>query len=356
MRKPNAGFALPMVVFVIAVVTLLLTAAFAKVSADRRIGDASGANVNATAIAKAALQQYLGTRTIRPVDGDSLRVNVTGGYADVIAKVIRRPADTLANWMFVVRAVGRVIDPTQGADPQAVRTLAQFAQWQTGRMDTKAAYLAVDGLNHTSTAAPVTLTGIDSAGCGAATTYGMMMKNGSAPTLSSPATSNGTGSATQSNHATWAQNVVLDSTNLDWAGIVNGGFTPDYTSYQAGNMTYSSQFINGPVTINNMDGSGILIVKNDLTLTGGTASWKGVILVGGKIIFTVGTKPLTVWIGGTNIQGMVAAGLNQGGAKGDIGAYPLIIQYNSCRIRDALAKLTGFAPIANGWVDNWATY
>jgi len=53
---------------------------------------------------------------------------------------------------------------------------------------------------------------------------------------------------------------------------------------------------------------------------------------------------------------MIAAGLNQGGSKGDIGDYPVVVQYNSCRIRDALAKLTGFAPIPNGWVDNWATY
>ena len=353
-RRPDSGFALPMVVFLIAIVTLLLTAAFTKVSADRRIADASGANVNAMAIAKAALQQYLGTRTLRPADGDSVRINVTGGYGDVIATVITRPPDTLSNWIFVMRAVGHVIDPTQGKDPQAVRTIAQFAQWQTGRMDTKAAYVAIDGFNQHNSAAD-TIYGADSASCGAPTVYALMTKNINPPNTNAPNVITGTGSS-PSVQNTWTMNALVDSLNLDWFGILAGGITPDYTTY-SDNATYPTYLISGSLTTPaNMNGTGILIVQNDLTITGlGTARWKGIILVGGRIIFQAGTHTIN-WVGGTRIQGMAIVGLNQGGTKTDLGDYPAYIQYNSCRIRDALSKLTGFAPITNGWVDNWATY
>jgi hypothetical protein len=61
---------------------------------------------------------------------------------------------------------------------------------------------------------------------------------------------------------------------------------------------------------------------------------------------------------------MVIAGLNHQigtGVTGNLYLFghssgDLYIRYDSCRIRAALAALTGFAPITNGWVDNWATY
>src|SRR5262245_5289666 len=122
------GFALPMTLFLISIVTLMLTAAFAKVQSDRRVSESSGANVTALALAKAGLQQYMGTRPFnspgsaaspwRPPGGDSIRISLTGGYADVIARVVHKPADTLANWLYVIRSVGHVIEPTQGQDPQ----------------------------------------------------------------------------------------------------------------------------------------------------------------------------------------------------------------------------------------------
>lgn len=353
------GFALPLTLFLISIVTLMLTAAFTKVQSDRRVADSSGANITALALAKAGLHQYLGTRPYnspgtptapwRPPDGDSIRINISGGYADVVAKVVRRPADSLANWMYIVRATGHVIDPVQGSDPQALRTIAQFAQWQTGRMDAKAAYYSVDGLNGKTGATDRTsIIGTDFGTCGAAPIYAIRTKNSGDPGL--PSTSASPVLATES------ANTLIDSTNLDWNAILNGGFTPDYTSYQAGDNTYSSQFINGNLTVSNLNGTGLLIVKNDLTLQGLNATWNGIILVGGKVNFDAGTKIIGLWFGQTTINGMVVSGMNNGGGKADIGDHPVVIQYNSCQIRSALARLTGFAPITNAWVDNWAMY
>ena len=170
--RPDAGFALPFAVFLITVLTLMLTAAFAKVEGDRRFADTSGATVSALAIARSGLQSYLGARVTRPPGGDSLRINVTGGYADVVAYVVRQPADTLANWLFIVRSTGRVIEPTLGADPQAVRTIAQYAQWQTGRIDIRGAFTAANGLKKKA-GGTIDIRGADQSACGAPTVLGM---------------------------------------------------------------------------------------------------------------------------------------------------------------------------------------
>ena len=52
--RPDAGFALPFTVFLISVLTLVLTAAFAKLDADRRLAYSSGATLSALVIANNA--------------------------------------------------------------------------------------------------------------------------------------------------------------------------------------------------------------------------------------------------------------------------------------------------------------
>src|SRR5579864_9402045 len=115
-RSDQDGFALPLAIFFMAILTLLLTAAFAKVQGDRRVADSSGAAVSALAVAQSGLQTYIGSRTGRPVDGDSVRVNAVGGYADVVAQLADKVVDTTTNELYVVRSTGHMIDPTQGAD------------------------------------------------------------------------------------------------------------------------------------------------------------------------------------------------------------------------------------------------
>lgn len=355
-RDPRSGFALPLTIFLIAIVSLMLTTAFTRVQTDRRIGHSSGASVNAMAIAKASLQNYLGTRTSRPANGDSVRVNMTGGYADVIAQVVRRPADTLANWLFVVRSVGYVIDPTQGADPQAVRTIAQFAQWQTGRMDVLASFTAINGL--TNTGGNGEFTGND--GCGTLPAVNAIRVHSTgAPTLS-PYTSNG---ASPNVLASGTKAATATATNIDWKALTGGGFTPDYTSQndvRVNDNTYPTQLIlsdsavlNDPAGGGFTIGWGLIIAPGNLWVTGDNVQWYGVVLVGGTITFNANTQ---------RFDGLVVSGLDEqlGVAVGTggftTGSKNLDIDYDSCRITDALARLTGFAPLTNAWVDNWATY
>jgi type II secretory pathway pseudopilin PulG len=357
-RRPN-GFALPMTLFLIAILTLMLTAAFAKVQSDRRVGESSGANVSAIAVAKATLQQYLGATATRPLDGDSVRINVTGGYGDVIARVVRRPADTSANWIYIVRSAGHIIDPAQGADPQAVHTIAQFAQWQTGKIDVRAAYVSVnkvDDKKHGDDAN--TIDGRDLASCGAAArdTFGLLVANGSDNVADDI---NLLGSPSGQYEASWNSNAVADSTHIDWGTLIGGGFAADYASngsIRTGDNSYPSQVVQGDATLNG-SGTGLLIVTGDLTTpTNSNNSWKGIVLVGGTMTF--GNQSAD------SIWGMVIVGLNHQLGTGVNGKQELFgfnngslyVRYDSCRIRQSLAPLTGFAPITNGWVDNWATY
>jgi len=350
--RPDAGFALPFAVFLISVLTLLLTAAFTKVDGDRRLAYSSGDGVTVLAIAKSGLQGYLSTQVTRPPDGDSLRINVTGGYADVVAHVVRQPADPLANWLFIVRSTGHVIEPPLGADPQAVRTIAQYAQWQTGRMDIRGAFTAANGLKK-RTGGTIDVRGADQSTCGAPTVPGMRTPanwQANIAGVDPPALSSGTG-----------MEVALE-TNIDFPALIGGGFTPDYTlAGPAARMdgTYSSQLITGNATLGGglvISGTGLLIVAGDLTIQSTpmtpTTTWYGVILVGGKINFNASTS---------RIYGMAVSGLNKQLPEGaeppeNFGGTNVTIWHDACRIQQTLSRLTGFAPIANAWVDNWATY
>jgi hypothetical protein len=350
MTRPHreAGFALPITVFIVTLVTLMLAAIFVRVEADRRIAESSGSSVDAIAIAHSGLQRYFAhydTLGSRPPDGDSLRLNVTGGFADVVAHFVQRPADSIANLTYLVRSTGRLIQPTQGSDPQAQRTVAQFAQWQTGTLDVVAAFTAANRFDDPDEDDPtLDIRGVDQCGVRPATT-GIRVP-GSPPSYppivtGSPAVSgggNGTG--------------VAGETDIDWNAVIAGGFLPDYTALI--NLdTWSSYFINGDATLNTASGSGLLVVTGDLTLGGAGSSWRGVILVGGRIIFS-GTL--------NDLRGVVVSGLEyMSGGTPPTGYWgpedtTTRIWYHSCYVDSALTAVSGFAPIPNAWIDNWATY
>jgi Tfp pilus assembly protein PilX len=348
--RSSDGFALPLTIFVITIVTLMLATLFIRVQVDRRIAESSGDVIDALAIAQSGLEAYFGSQSSsRPVDGDSARINVTGGYANVIANVVREPADTFANWTYVVRSTGFVIEPTMGSDPQATRTIAQFAEWQTGQLSVPAAYTAVNRVRHLNQQ----VNGVDVDGndnCGSMSSiYGIRTRNGS--TL----VSNGLHGSPQAYLIANNADTVAGLTQIDWASTVAGGMDADYTSFTPGWGMGTVTIVNGDLTISNNWGAGILIVTGDLTMTSGWGLWYGIVLVGGKVNFNA-----SIW---NYVRGALVSGLNatlQGGSPGqtDIGksGTHTYIYYDSCYIDDALEALTGFRPVEGGWVDNWAGY
>lgn len=353
--RNERGFAIPLTVFVVAIVTVMLATLFVRTQVDRRIAESSADQVDALGVAQSGLERYFVTRSTRPADGDSVRLNVYGpgggsiGYAWVVPYVMRKPLDTLANWMYVVKSTGYVVEPTMGADPQAVRTVAQFAQWQTGYFNVLSTFTAANRIRHRGNRFNNWNPGIDGDDdCSSPNVLGMRVAN---PSIMRTEAIRGYPTEYVES-GTGAEVAAL--TQVDWNATINGGFIPDYTSFRPSNGSYPSQLINGDLDIRNRWSSGILIVTGDLRMSGSWGYFLGIVLVGGEIKFDATYNYLI---------GAVVSGLNEAlpfgnTPRGDIfeSNRHLYIQYNSCTVRTALQNLTGFMPVSNAWVDNWAEY
>jgi hypothetical protein len=283
------------------------------------------------------------SRTARPPDADSVRFNVIGGYADVRAWIVQRPADSLQNQMFIVRSTGYAITPAAGAAPQGVHTVAQFAYWQSARIRRIAAFTAANGI-HTGNAGTIVIGGQNSPSCGPGAIRSVRGAAGS--TLS-----NGT-YFPSNNIVSGTGFEVADTTGVRWYTMIAGGFTPTYTSIQPGLSSWESHFVQGNATLDTW-GTGLLVVTGDLTTSGDWAGWRGIVLVGGRIIFDATFNWFT---------GMVITGLNERlglpTAPDSLGASgkTYLVIYNSCDVDETLARLTGLVPVPNAYVDNWASY
>jgi hypothetical protein len=348
-RGDERGFALPLTVFVLVLITIMLAAIFVRVKVDRRIAESSGDIVNANAVATSGLDRYFAhydSLTTRPSDGDSLRINVVGGYADVVAHVVRQPSDSTDGILYIVRSRGRLIKPTQGPEPQAVQTVAQFAQWQYGAMKVLGAFSVINDFRCLGCDGTYSLIGYDECGMmpavpGLRTPNGPTTKFG--PPEVDPATVEGPAAST------FAEASFI---GVDWATVVGGSFDPDYTSL-TDLSSWSMYLLTGNTTVTDLAGNGLLMVTGDLTVSGLYFNWQGVVLVGGEIVFEADTS---------YVRGAVTSGLNyQLGMNPDVGGWGpdsthIDFRYNSCHVRSAFISLTGFAPIENAWMDNWATY
>ena len=351
------GIALPVTIFIVTLLTISLAAAFVRVDAERAIAVGTGDAVNALQVAQSGLQTYMGSRTSRPPNGDSLRYNVTGGYADVRAWVVQKPADTLQNQMYVVRSTGYAIVPAAGATPQGIRTVAQFGYWQTPAIRRMGAFTAANGVRAVSPTGGCETnppTGVKGICVRAADVCG----TGSIPTIrgnvSSQFTAGGDYVPTSPLRVGSGKHVA-DSTGVQWATMIGGGFIPDYNGMQTGVWDWGSHLVQGNATLSNNWGTGLLVITGDLTTSGSYAYWYGIVLVGGQIVF--GSSH-------THFNGIVVSGLNNQltGAppsRGDIGGVSgrnYHIDYHSCYVNSTLARLTGFVPVRNAYVDNWASY
>jgi hypothetical protein len=352
------GLALPLVVFLVALLTAMLALGLTRASTDLQIAVATQAIDEASIVARGGLQQYLGWtsydgcgRLIRQPDGDSVRVNVPGGYADVVANVVRRPPDTLANWLYLVRSTGHVIWPSMGAAPVANRTAAQFAEWQSGQLALPAAFTAANGLTRESGGGGQ-LHGADEHGTlGCQTTQRRSLQvAGAVPSLvgfdltGSGPSGGGTGAD------------IVTNARIDWGAVLSPGrIAPDFTSIQPDDGTYPIQLVTGNATLGSPGattfGRGLLIVSGNLTVLGSFVQWYGVVLVGGLIDFDADDQ---------RFDGLVASGLNRqlgmAVATGVIGGNNLDIDYNSMYVRLAMRGLSGLAPVDNAYLEHWRSY
>lgn len=348
-RSSERGSALLLSILATAMLGAGLMAALSLSGAERRSVSNQQSQTDAYAVAETGLQQFVANRvalgfTSSPAAAyESTRVNVTGGYADVVLQRIR-PAVGTAAAVYVVRARGFTTAGVLSGTPVAERQVAQMATWSGGSMAPLAAFTAINGM--TKQGASGSLAGTDA--CGAASTVAGIAVG--TPGYTQNGTSVPSGSPAILSLGTQAQ--AAAAVMIDWAGIVNGTSVTPTISLPGG--TFPSSFASGywPIIKVTGDytlpahGQGILIVTGSLTVD--ARIWNGVILVGDDLIVT----------GAANVAGAVVTGLNVklGGtpAVSSINAGNRTFQYNSCHVASALGSYTaGLTLLPNAWMDDW---
>jgi len=357
--RNERGFALPLTILVITVMTMLIASANVRARADRVIAESSGATVTAFAVAQSGLHRYLAYRTDsigeRPADGDSLRINVPSGFADVRAYKVPSPTDTLEPELYVIRSTGFLIEPTRGSDPQAQRTVALLAQWQSAAMKVSGgvigAFTAANGIT-VDTSGRLNVRGDEFGQCPspAPAVPGVRVP---VDTVLAPGDFDFLAGSPPALHTQGTGLSVANNTEIDWPSIVGGQFDAEYDSFRAWDATYPTILINGDLTVDNGGGYGLLIVTGNLTLNGFFFSWGGVVLVGGQLIInTMFTTVRGVTVTGLNEQLGMSPPMGQLG-----GGWVQNFLYYECEVQRTLkAAFSGFAPIQNAWIDNWAMY
>jgi type II secretory pathway pseudopilin PulG len=354
------GFALPMAILVIAVLTIMLAGGFSLVSAERRSVSDQKSQISAFRIAEQGLEIYLvrrdslqvGDPNYSKIPGakDSVRITVPGGYADVSLTRLRPPTGSQSG-LYIARSKGTETSGVYAGTPQGVRTVAQYVLWESAPMQVLAGWVALSGLQKNGNAG--TLSGVDLCH-DSATVVGVDV----------PINPGYTGSTAAATGNPAIDSITADSVKIDWNGIVNqgvikpaivlpGGSWPyvplaaAYADTTGTNTYYPTIRVNGDFSLLS-SGTGMLIVTGNLTISG-SMGWKGVLLVGGDITSN----------GNNGIQGATVSGLNV-----KLGTYvptstangTKTYQYNSCEVARATMGSGALVTLRNTWVDNWVEY
>lgn len=358
--RNQRGATLPLVILFLVLLSVGALAGVSRVSTERRTGGNIRAEVDAFTLAQGGLNRYLSTvNDPPPASLDTTITDVFGGPVNVSVRRLR-DIGSGAPMLYVLRATATHTAARRydSKTPAAVRTVAQFAMWETMRVP--GAWTAISGIDKNGGSG--ILSGIDQCGVeppvagvavpttGADAGPGYDQDGGTSvpvgtPPISYPA-------------PTPPEFALHPSINIDWDGIVNGGsMTFDYNLTSA--TGWPTSFVSWPtIYVNNTaelllipthSGRGLLVVRHDLEL-GGSFAWDGVILVGGKLTSS-----------GTNtVNGGMITGLNLklGEPVGisDLGNGTKVIRYNSCYVNSALDRYGTLNPLRNGWIDNWPIY
>jgi len=357
------GFAIPFAVLVIALLTIMLAGGFSLVSAERRSVADQKSQVSAFRIAEQGLELYLvrrdsllqGNPTYTRVPGasESIRVNMTGGYADVSLTRLRPPTGSQSG-LYVIRAKGTETAGAYAGSPQGVRTVAQYVLWEPAPMQVLAGWTALSGLQKNGNAG--TLGGIDMCGDSAAVAGVVVPMNpgytGKVVAVGNPP----------------VDSVAPDSVEIDWNGIVNGnmiqptivippGAFPPWSTFAADTTYYPIIRINqSDYSIPN-SGRGMIIATGNVSING-NLTWHGVLLVGGNITSNGNN-------GGGSGADSVMAGATVSGLNVKLGIpVPLPstangtkqYQYDSCEVAKATTTMGALVTLRNTWVDNWVEY
>lgn len=356
-RRPRNGASLVLALLLIVVLSVTAAGALTMVGSERRVVDDAQAAAEAHAMARSAYDQFvtdpLGTMaafTPPAFTGpDSVYFAFSDGYAWVSVQRIR-PSISGSSALYLVRSRAVRTAGRPAGTPVAERIFAQYAQWQTG-IPLLATWTSLSGLKKSG--ASGTIGGVDN--CGAETPLGGVAVPTSPGYTQSGGASVPTGLPPIVDMGPQAD--ANDMIKIDWAGMVAGtSLTPDIT-LPGGSWPSFADANYWPVIYVNQtgdfvlpgNGRGLLIVRNNLTISG-AHQWDGVIIVGGTLTS----------IGNNTVNGVVVTGLNvllgESVTASDLGTGAKTYRYDSCAVGNATSRWDGLYPIRNTSADNWRMY
>lgn len=362
-QTERRGFAIPTAILVILVMTIMVAGGFSLVSAERRSVADQRSQISAFQIAEHGLELFLIRRdSLLPnaprVPGakDSVRINFSGGYADVSLTRIRPVTGTMSG-LYVVRSKGVETRGAYAGSPEGVRTVAQYVLWEPAPMQVLAGWTALSGLDKNGNAG--TLGGFDA--CGEADAVAGVVV---------PLDPGYTGSTKAATGDPAIDTVEVDSVAIDWNAIINqdaieatvnipGGSWPtpemwaDTTFYPIIIVKQADFELPGtglPSTHPGYQPRGMLIVSGHLTLNG-SVGWDGVLLVGDDLVSNGNNGVFGATITGLNIKLDTYTPAPPSTANGT-----KEYRYNSCEVSRATTTAGALVTLKNTWVDNWVEY
>ena len=371
----RAGFALPLVVIFLVILSFALAAGLAATAAEGGTTTAQRGQNRAYTIAEQGLQRFLISRdslcrlnsfatcltdpSAATSGQDSVQFAVSGGYAVVVSRLMRPQQgtkDTIPA-VFFVRARG--IDSTsrlRGSDTTtSVRSVGLMVQWSTQTINVTGAWTSLSGLDKQGSAGQID--GNDQCGRKPAVA-GVLVPKGDY-------TSSGgfvpTGNPPLDTSKTLAQLEPL--VTIDWNGIINGNaLTYDFVVPPDGFPSaawFTADTSRWPIirvhtndfTLPNA-GRGIIVADSDFTISGSNM-WDGVILVGGQLTSNGNNTTSGTTVSGLNYKlpgavqpppGYINDNATANGTKSYV--------YNSCNVNRATQRLRHYVALANTWVDD----
>jgi hypothetical protein len=363
------GFALPMTIMVIVVLTAALTSAFIATASETTTNVAMRGQSRAFMVAQMGLERFLeqpdalslcptcdtlrSTPSVdtfgRLIDSDSVYITVTR---------IRHQSSPTIPAVYFIQARGldkRSKLSGRLANVDAERSVGMFAQWNVNTMQVLSAWTSLTGLKKQGTSG--LLSGIDECG--------------QMPTIAG--TTVGKGDMHYSGQPSWAEgNPAIDtsqtaaqlaaSMKIDWNAIVNGTAMPaDITVpdqafpnlawFDADTSRWPIIRIKSANYSLPNKGRGVLIVDGNFTISG-SDMWDGVIMVGGKLTSNGNNTVAGATISGLNVllPGGVAASTSEFDDATANGNKTYV--YSSCKVSRATKSLQRYRVLANTWADN----
>jgi hypothetical protein len=373
-KRRRRGFALPLAILALALMTATIVAAYSSTNAETVANNAMRSQERALQLAQTGLQQFYVRRSEAGfcsncvsdpsvADSEWTRVTLPGGYADVVAMRQRSRFSSLGiAAVYFIRSTGvdtGVRLSGAGNVTYSRRTIGQYATWGTTPVRVMGGITSLNGLRNNNTGGSSRIDGSDECSTDPDVAGAVVPKGG---------TYGGTGPAPAGTPAV-DSSMTLDSLRkvigIDWNGILNSNLIP--ADYTIPGSTFPSAFwfaINSTawpvirIRTNNYsipnDGRGIIIADSNIVFPSG-ADWDGVVLIGGIARAT----------GSGAIDGVLVTGLNKLLASHpnpyDFSAKDTVnttkrVRYSSCNAEDSADKLKIYFAMMNTFMDNVAIW